>query len=378
VYVLLGAMFVSVDLSTVSFAQHFGHKPLAGFILGTYALGSATGGLWYGSRQWRAPAETRFAVTLTLTVLGVATFWAQPNLVTLTCVIYLCGLTIAPTLIAGFSLLEEQAKPGRRTEAMSWLSSGIAVGVAGGASVVGFILDAHGPRVGYAFAAACGAASAVTCLLGLRRLRVPAERLVLPRSSSCVQPGGCERAADRVLPAGRGAGFPAGYPGQPEQAEQVVFGEIGGQRTVRVRVTHQVPAERGRVLADPQKRDRTGVAPQDRVVERGILPLQRDHAVHERLETPPGRVERRHGGRQALQPAARHVGDDRIDEALPGPEPVVQGPDAHARGSRDLLKRGIKSLGQEDVQRGSTQLGDVVPRVAPQGLRFGHVCPVTS
>ena len=113
VYLLLGAMFVSIDLSTVAFAQHFGHKPLAGFILGTYALGSATGGLWYGSRQWRAAGENRFALTLTLTVLGVATFWAQPNLVTLTCGIYLCGLTIAPTLIAGFSLLEAQARPGR-------------------------------------------------------------------------------------------------------------------------------------------------------------------------------------------------------------------------------------------------------------------------
>ena len=171
VYLLLGTMFVSIDLSTVAFAQHFGHKPLAGFILGTYALGSATGGLWYGSRQWRAAVEKRFALTLTLTVLGVATFWAQPNLVTLTCGIYLCGLTIAPTLIAGFSLLEAQARPGRRTEAMSWLSSGIAVGVAVGASVVGFVIDAHGPRMGYAFAALCGAASAATCLVGLRRLR---------------------------------------------------------------------------------------------------------------------------------------------------------------------------------------------------------------
>ena len=175
VYLLLGAMFVSIDLSTVAFAQHFGHKPLAGFILGTYALGSATGGLWYGSRQWRAAVEKRFALTLTLTVLGVATFWAQPNLVTLTCGIYLCGLTIAPTLIAGFSLLEAQARPGRRTEAMSWLSSGIAVGVAVGASVVGFVIDAHGPRLGYAFAALCGAASAATCLVGLRRLRLVAE-----------------------------------------------------------------------------------------------------------------------------------------------------------------------------------------------------------
>src|SRR6476646_3346488 len=171
VYMLLGAMFVSIDLSTVAFAQHFGHKPLAGFILGTYAFGSATGGIWYGSRQWRAPVEKRFALALTLTVLGVATFWAQPNLIALTCVIYLCGLAIAPTLIAGFSLLETQAKPGRRTEAMSWLSSGISVGVAAGASVVGFVIDAHGPRFGYAVAAMCGAASAAICLAGLGRLR---------------------------------------------------------------------------------------------------------------------------------------------------------------------------------------------------------------
>ncbi len=180
VYVLLGAMFVSIDLSTVAFAQDFGHKPLAGFVLGTYAFGSATGGLWYGSRQWRTPLEKRFALTLTLTVLGVATFWAQPSLVTLTCTIYLCGMTIAPTLIAGFSLLEAQARPGRRTEAMSWLSSGISVGVAAGASVVGFIIDAHGPRLGYVFGAGCGAASAAVAIAGQRRLRISAVPVTEP------------------------------------------------------------------------------------------------------------------------------------------------------------------------------------------------------
>ncbi len=170
VYWCLGAMFVSVDLSTVAFAQHFGHKPLAGFVLGTYALGSATGGLWYGTRNWRARTERRFAVTLTLTVAGVSTFWAQPSLLTLVPVIYLCGLTIAPTLIAGYSLVQAQARPGRSTEAMTWLSTGIAVGVAGGSSVVGFIIDAHGARWGYVFAASCGTASAAICLAGLRRL----------------------------------------------------------------------------------------------------------------------------------------------------------------------------------------------------------------
>jgi MFS family permease len=170
VYWCLGAMFVAVDLSTVAFAQHFGHKPLAGFILGTYALGSATGGLWYGTRTWRARAERRFALTLALTVCGVSTFWAQPSLLTLVPVMYLCGLTIAPTLIAGYSLAQAQARPGRSTEAMTWLSTGIAVGVAAGSSVVGFIIDAHGARWGYVFAASCGTACVLLCLAGLRRL----------------------------------------------------------------------------------------------------------------------------------------------------------------------------------------------------------------
>jgi predicted MFS family arabinose efflux permease len=175
-YWFLGAMFVAVDLSTVAFAQHAGHKPLAGFVLGIYALGSATGGLWYGSRHWRGAAERRFALTLVCTVAGVATFWAQPNLLTLTLAIYFCGLTIAPTLITGFSLVQAQARPGRGTEALTWLSTGIGVGVAAGSSTVGFIIDAHGARWGYVFAACCGGACVLTCLLGLRRLRDPGDR----------------------------------------------------------------------------------------------------------------------------------------------------------------------------------------------------------
>ena len=170
VYLFLGAMFVAIDLSTVDFAARAGHKPLAGFVLGVYALGSATGGLWYGSRNWHAPASRRFAVTLSLTVAGVCTFWAMPNLLVLAPVIYLCGLTIAPTLIAGYSLIESTALPGRATEAMSWLSTGISVGLAISSTAVGFILDAFGPRWGYAFAAAAGVTATLIYLAGLPRV----------------------------------------------------------------------------------------------------------------------------------------------------------------------------------------------------------------
>jgi predicted MFS family arabinose efflux permease len=67
--------------------------------------------------------------------------------------------------------VQAQARTGRGTEALTWLSTGIAVGVATGSSVVGFVIDARGPRAGYVFAAGCGAACLLICLAGLRRLR---------------------------------------------------------------------------------------------------------------------------------------------------------------------------------------------------------------
>jgi MFS family permease len=172
VYFFLGAMFATIDLSTVDFAQKHGHKPLAGFILGCYAAGSAVGGVWYGSRTWHAPVHRRFAITLCLVVAGTATFWALPGLAVLAVVIFFCGFAISPTLIAGFSLIDGQSAAGRRTEGLTWLTSAISVGVALGSAVAGHLVDVGGARWGYWFAASCGAAAVVTCLLGLRKLRV--------------------------------------------------------------------------------------------------------------------------------------------------------------------------------------------------------------
>jgi MFS family permease len=174
-YLFLGMMFASIDLCTVDFAQIQGYKPVAGLILGTYALGSAIGGLWYGARTWQVPLERRFLWTLALTVAGVGTFWVQPNLVTLDVSMLAAGLTISPTLIAGYALTERQAPEPRRTEAMTWLSSGIYVGVAIGSAVSGHLADAFGPRPGYLFAAGCGLLAVTTCLLGHRRLRATVE-----------------------------------------------------------------------------------------------------------------------------------------------------------------------------------------------------------
>jgi len=172
VYVFMGAMFGTIELSTVAFAQEQGHKPLAGLVLGTYALGSAVGGLVYGSRAWRSPLGQRFLITLLGIVAGVAPMWALPNLPALFGVIFFSGLTIAPTLTGGYSLVERRVPPELLTEGMSWLSTSIGVGLALGAPVAGHVIDSYGAHWGYVLALGCGAASAAAGLLGARTLRL--------------------------------------------------------------------------------------------------------------------------------------------------------------------------------------------------------------
>jgi MFS family permease len=171
-FLVLGMMFASIDLSTVAFASELGHRPLAGLVLGTYSLGSAIGGLWYGSRHWRSPLGRRFIITAAITVCGVATFWAMPGLLALTGVCLFAGMPVAPTLIAGYAILEQQAEPHRRTEAMAWLGSTISVGVAVGSAVAGHLIDAHGARLSYVFAASCGTLAVLICLAGQAKLRI--------------------------------------------------------------------------------------------------------------------------------------------------------------------------------------------------------------
>jgi MFS family permease len=170
---LFGAMLAAIDLSTVDFAQQHGHKPLAGVLLGGYALGSAAGGLWYGSRAWHAPLPRRFTLTLGAAAAGTATFWAMPGLAALAVVMAGSGLTLSPMLICGFSLIEQQAPASRQTEGMAWLTSAISVGTAAGSAAAGQAVDAGGARWGYLLAAACGAGAVLACLLGLTKLAVP-------------------------------------------------------------------------------------------------------------------------------------------------------------------------------------------------------------
>jgi MFS family permease len=166
VYLLMGSVFGSVDVSAIAFAQEQGHRGLAGALLGCYALGSATGGLWYGARHWRAPLDRRFRRSLCLIAIGLVPLILIHHLWLMMVVIFFCGLAISPTLIAGFGLVERLVPVRQLTEGLTWVSTFIGIGVAFGASIAGRLVDAYGSAGAFRFPLGAGLAAVAVGLLG--------------------------------------------------------------------------------------------------------------------------------------------------------------------------------------------------------------------
>lgn len=173
-FVCVSAMFAGHELATVSFVEEYGESWMVGGILATYAVGSATGGLWYGARAWSTPLERRFLLAVAALVAGVAPLWALPSVTALWSVSLFSGLLIAPAVIAGYSLVREGVPAESLTEGMTWVSTAVGLGKALGVLAAGFVVDAAGPRWGYAFSLACGCAALVIGLAGVRLLRAMA------------------------------------------------------------------------------------------------------------------------------------------------------------------------------------------------------------
>ena len=57
---------------------------------------------------------------------------------------FLTGFMISPTLIAVVNLIESNVPSSRLTEALTWMTTGAAVGVAPGSAVAGWVIDHHG------------------------------------------------------------------------------------------------------------------------------------------------------------------------------------------------------------------------------------------
>ena len=74
---------------------------------------------------------------------------------------FVMGLTIAPTLITAVNLVELVTPLPRLTEALTWVTTGLSAGVAGGALVSGRIVELHSASLGFAAAALAASLAAL-------------------------------------------------------------------------------------------------------------------------------------------------------------------------------------------------------------------------
>jgi MFS family permease len=170
-FIAIGAGQTIIDIATVACCGDHGAKTLSGPILGVLALCSAAAGLWYGARKWRSAPERRLAITLPLFAVGTLAFVAAWSIWLLFPAAFLLGLTIAPTMIAAYSIVSRIVPERQLTEGLTWVTSSLGIGISAGSAVSGTAVDVWGARAAFTAASCCAAVAIVAGISASRHVR---------------------------------------------------------------------------------------------------------------------------------------------------------------------------------------------------------------
>ncbi|MFE7778765.1 MFS transporter [Streptomyces sp. NPDC057445] len=173
-FVATGAIFGSVDVVTVAFAEEQGNKAAASLVLAVYALGSCLAGAVFGLLHLKGEPSRRWVLGVCAMAVSMIPLQLAGNLTILAVALFVAGLAIAPTMVTTMALVEAHVPRTKLTEGMTWTGTGLAVGVALGLAASGWVVDTYGAGAAYAVPAVAGAVAAVVAFLGYRRLRTPA------------------------------------------------------------------------------------------------------------------------------------------------------------------------------------------------------------
>ncbi|EFG47684.1 transporter, major facilitator family protein [Brevibacterium mcbrellneri ATCC 49030] len=166
----VGINFGALDVGVVAFAEEQGMKSLAGVALGVHAIGSLSAGIVYGAITWKSRARVRFALALSALALGGWAFQLASSLVVLCVIVFFVGLTVAPSIIAASTIIEQFAPLARLTEAFAWIGTLMSVGVAVGSVLAGIAIDSYGAKAALAIPAMGSSVAALVVIVCNRML----------------------------------------------------------------------------------------------------------------------------------------------------------------------------------------------------------------
>ncbi|MCU7647625.1 MFS transporter [Pseudomonas piscis] len=167
----MGVIVGVVDVVSVAFAQQQGQPAAASIVLSMYATGSCLAGIAFGALKLSTPLPRLFMYSGIATAVTTLPLLLAGNILGLSLAVFVAGLFFSPTLIVAMALVERIVSPAKLTEGLTWLVTGLGVGVALGAAGAGGLVDQFGARSGFWLALAGGAVVLVAALQSYRSLR---------------------------------------------------------------------------------------------------------------------------------------------------------------------------------------------------------------
>ncbi|WBQ04433.1 MFS transporter [Kribbella sp. CA-293567] len=171
-----GTIVGTVDVVSVAAAGAEGHSTSAGIVIAVYALGSAMAGLVFGGLRLNWPLTRLLLVGSIGTAVTTLPLLLVDSIAWLAVALFFAGLFFAPTMIVVMSLVERIVPAARLTEGMTWVITGLSLGVAVGAAGSGAAVDQGGPDAGFWVAIGAGSAMVLLVLVGYRVLQRADER----------------------------------------------------------------------------------------------------------------------------------------------------------------------------------------------------------
>ena len=152
-FVATGAVFGSMEVATLAYANATGHRAVGGAVLALQAAGSCAAGLLYGRLKPTGAPELRLrwcllamSALMTLPLLAASTLGSLPALAA---ALLPAGMATAPTMVTAMTLLQHRTPEGRLNEGMSLAVTGLLLGIACGSAAAGWTTDHASPTAAF-------------------------------------------------------------------------------------------------------------------------------------------------------------------------------------------------------------------------------------
>ncbi|MCE0556103.1 MFS transporter [Motilimonas sp. E26] len=168
----LGVIVGAVDVLSVAFANQHGSPLAASIVLSMYALGACISGFSFGALKWKVPMVDLLVRFALFTLLASFALLGVSQVFGLALVMFVAGFAFAPTMIIAMGLVEKNVVKQQLTEGLTWLITGLGMGIAIGAAVTGWVVEnftvSHGFWIAIA-AAGCVVLISVVLYKGFKK-----------------------------------------------------------------------------------------------------------------------------------------------------------------------------------------------------------------